>query len=332
MARRKQLKLRRQGAFATAHGAGQLIGRAVRRRFFSDGGRTRSKNGTAPAPITGESDYRGLYRRKSMPARRRRRWVKFVRKVRSVVDRGLGPNFNVRVTNGTLACPANGQGMSMLHTVCGSAGSDPHTNDLKFLANLMVTFYPQTGPGPVASPNNYTLRYIVSGYMVETMITNLETYPVFVDMYYWRSKKDVPVAIGDIVSVWGNSLIDLRQNQVVSATVDSLTMDDYGVTPFQGTQFAKTIRVYKKTRVKLAGGSCTQVETRAARDIVVNYGYAEHYSMLRGITNGILFVGYGTPDAASAIARAANLAIVTNKNYTWRAIWDSRQQGMNQHG
>lgn len=322
--RRNQLTLRRSGAF----GAGALVGRGIRKAWSGSRTTTGSRKMSAPAPITGESDYRSVYRRKRMPFRRRKRWVKFTRRVKSVISKGIAPSFNVRISTTTMSSASGKQDCSSIMTVMGSNGSDPHSNDLLFLANIAVANFPQTGPGVVSSPSNFQIRYVISGWMCEAMLTNNQTYSVFVDMYYWRCKKDTPTTLPSVTDVWDESLADLRPNQTAGVAINTITKDDYGVTPFQGTQFAKHIQIWKKTRVKLAGGSVTQVELRGAKDTVINYGYAEQFSLLRGKSQGIFFVSYGTPDPTDTVARPASISVAVNKNYTWKNIWDSRQQGM----
>lgn len=297
------------------------------KRSYTQNGR--SKKSSAPPPITGESDWRALYKRRRMPARRRRPWIKFSRKVRHILGKQIAPNFNVRVYEETLGGAANEQQVSASHTIMGAEGTNPHTDDAKYLIQIAIDNGIITGPGTPAAATGDQLRFIVSGWICETMITNLETYPIFVDMYYWRCKRDIPAStIPSISALFSESLSDLRPNITTSLSNTTLTANDYGVTPFQGTQFAKSVQIWKKNRVKLAGGSVTQIETRSSRDMVVNWGFAEHYSMLRNVTQGVFFIVYGSPDSTDLVARSASCQIVTNKNFTWRMLLDNRQQGM----
>jgi len=323
-ARTKRTNFRRYNRVANV---ARFTGLAFKRARAFTRTSTRTRTLAAPAPITGESDWRNVYKRKRMPARRRRRWVKFSRSVKHVLANQIGSNFNVRVNQTSLPGTNNGQGVNFSHTILGMNGSDPSHNDGIYLVNLAVANQPSTGPGVPTLPSAQNMKIVVTGWMCETMITNLETYPVFVDMYYWLAKRDIPSTFPDIGSVWSDRMADLRVNQTLGAGVTTLTLNDYGVTPFQGVEFAKKIQVWKKTRVKLAGGSVTQVETRGSRDTVITWSHQEHNTFARGVTQGIMFVAYGSPDGVDLVARAADLQIVTNKNYTWRMINDSRIQG-----
>lgn len=282
----------------------------------------RRKPSSAPAPITGESDWRGLYRRKRMPFARKRRWVTFRKKVKSIVAGQVAPYFNVFVSQSTVTSGINAQTSSAQHTILGGAGGD--LNELFGIALLNAK---SEGPalGSTAAQN---LRIVVTGWLAETVITNLETFPVFVDMYYWRCKKDVPTAIGQVNVLWAESLSDIRANESTTVSTTTLSTTDYGVTPFQGTQFAKHVQIWKKVRVKLAGGSVTQVEQRSGKNYYRRWNTDEHFSILRGCTEGILFVHYGAPSSVDLVARSAALQVVTNKNYTWRIMDDNRESGM----
>lgn len=279
-------------------------------------------------PISFQHDVSNVYRRKRMPRRRRRRWVKFSRGVKHVVEKLAAPLFNIFVERQAITSGIGRQETCHLHTVLGGNGTAGFANDIQRLVTIAQA---NTNPqGPVA-PVAKSLNIHITGWMVETQITNSSATSVaYVDLYYWKTKRDVPVALPDMDQLFINSLGDIQQNLPVAGTVTTLDRNDYGVTPFQGVQFAKSVQIYKKIRVKLSPGQTTQVEQRSGRDYYRRYSFDEHYSFLRNCTEGIYMIMYGATEniAGTPTVAATNISIYTNKNFTWRVSEDSRMKGM----
>lgn len=297
------------------------------RRSFT---RTKSSRMSSnPAPITGESDWRKVYTRRPMPRRRRKRWVSFKRKVAHVVQHQVAPKFQVFTRSVSTSAAENTQNVVLLHTVLGGNGSSPETNDVRELVERAQAIMPPevVTPASILTP----WRIHVTGWMIETQVTNRETYPIYIDMYYWRTKKDTPVELANVYALWEDSVADVVQND--PSIGGQIAIGDYGVTPFQGVQLAKHIQIWRKQRVKLAGGSTTQVEQRSGRNYRFDYSVVEHYSLLRRATEGILMVFYGSPGiygvvpTLAALSRPAIVDVSTNVNYTWRVISSGKTSG-----
>lgn len=272
-----------------------------------------------PAPITGESDWRGTYRRKPFPRRRKKRWVKFVRRVKHVIEKTTAPKFQIILKNGVIQSFSNKQTFYAGHTVLGANGNSDCDDLSRLFARALVE---QSNP-LTSSRSNIGIH--VSGWLIETQIINLGTGTAYLDMYYWRCKRDVPSAVVSTGALFSNGLADLAGNTPPGgSTLDAL---DYGVTPFQSPEFSKAITVYKKVRVKLGAGSVTQIEQRSGRDYYRRWTFDENYSHLRNCTEGIFFISYGTPSATNVVADPTQLRFSTNINYTWRLLQDTVQTG-----
>lgn len=294
---------------------------------------SRMRGTTNSRPITGESDWAPAYRYRRMPRFRKRTWRRFTKRVQAVNQRQTAPNFDVRVSADVATNAANGQAVTSIHTILGSFGAGPSTDDINYLLQTAVLNADDEGPTPVT---HQQLKIVVTGWMIETQIINEGTVTAYVDMYYWRCKRDNPAttlgqpAVNTISQLFSESVDDIAQNRAVAAGLAKLTHVQYGVTPFQGAEFPKTIRIYKKVRVKLAPGGVTQIEQRSARNYYINGSFAEKYSMLRGKTEGIMFIHYGVPTSVNTVSSPVTLRFVTNKNYTWRMYQDNRMKGMHQ--
>lgn len=324
--KRKRSRSGPRGSFNWRSWGGAALGTGA--SIYSAASRTRQnvKKRSNPLPITGESDWRRVYTRRRMPRLKRRRWVRFSKKVKYVVDKQIAPKFNVFTRGETFTSLANFQGIIPNHTVLGANGSSPHTNDISDLVKIAQAIMPLETTDP--STNLDAWRIKVTGWMIESSITNNSPHTIYIDMYYWRTKRDVPTTIGNVVALWAESVSDVSRNTGVAA--NALSISDYGVTPFQGTQFAKNCTVWRKQRVKLSAGGTTQIEQRSGRNYMFDFGFAEHYSMLRNATEGIMFVFYGSPDTTNVLARSASITVSTNVNYTWKVLLSGRTSGAEQ--
>lgn len=226
----------------------------------------------------------------------------------------------------TATSAAGFQALSPVHTMLGMNGDNPWTDDGADIMKRVDTAIDTTNPG-IADP---TLRAVVTGSLLETQISNVGVNTAYIDMYYWRCKRNVPVAAAGHIGTLFQRSVEALSTAVVQLPAGN-TMDflDYGVTPFQGTEFAKYVTIWKKTRVKLSPGSVTQVETRNGKDTVINWDYDRNHSMRAGVTQGILFIFYGAASDAEGetISSAASLQFSTNANYTWRIIENARKYG-----
>jgi len=286
-----------------------------RARFSRTFSRGRSRARSNPGAIGTQHDVSFVYKKRRMPRRRRRAWVKFTRKVKAVNLKNTAQHHNVFLRNGAFTSVADKQGFVQVHTAMGLNG-DADTNDVSRLLDLAVA--------SARILKKDAGRIIVSGWMVETQVSNVGTVGGYVDLYYWRCKSKVPAALPSVADVWVNGLSDLDTLFPVGGS--PLDIQDYGVTPFQSPNFSRLVNVYMKKRIFLAPGGVTQVETRSGKNYYRNYSVDEEYSMDK-CTEGILMVTYGTPTVAFPVASPMSLRVSTNKSYTWRIDMDATMTG-----
>lgn len=308
----------------------RMGGRAIRKyaKSFTE----TKKNGarSAPPPITGESDYRGLYRKKRFPRRRKKTWVKFVHKVKSVIQKAVQPNFLVVALTVDMAATLNKQGAGWftLHSI---NGDDQDNNDARRIF--------ERAEGNLATLPVFNRRIVITGALMEVSMFNAGLTTAYLDCYYWRAKKDVPTegtvagAPGAAVGYSANNVADLivagytqlSTNQPVGGSF--LDLADYGVTPFQSPVFSRFCEVWKKVRIKMAVGGTAQLELRDGKDYWINWQYDANYLMKRNRTQGIFIVVYGVPSATGTLSAASTIQCAVNKNYTFKVIEDSTSSG-----
>lgn len=260
-----------------------------------------------------------------MPARRRKPWVRFVKRTQAVLQKAIAPVFQIRLRSGQVSSAANKQGIFSPHTILGSYSTDNSTNDIDYLHDR-VSQLAATGE---FEPD----KFMVTGWLAETQIINEGATTAYIDMYYWRCKHSVPLTVGvstgatatTAASIMEHSLFALHPVNPLGGS--GLDVTDYGVTPFQGVNFAKMLNIYKKVRVKLAVGGVTQVEQRSGRNYFLDTHFAGNYGMLRGKSEGILMIFYGVPTDTFTTAAPAELRFSTNVNYTVRLMKSATTAG-----
>lgn len=288
---------------AGRHVARNLFSRQIKRRSQQS---SRSNLRSNPIPITGENDVSQNYRRRRMPRRKRVAWKRFSRKVQAVDLKSLGSNYHVITRQEVLTSAGDKQIASHIHTVLGLNG-DGFTNDVSLLFDRLL------GANPNVSDKDAS-RLIVKGWLAETQVLNDGGTTCYLDLYYWRCKKPVPAALDSVRSVINNSFTDMASNFPLGGS--SMSMTDYGVTPFQAPQFSQSFQVWKKIRTKLGVGGVTQIETRSGKNYFRSWGHDEEYSTDR-CTEGVFMVAYGTPTALNTTSAPVTLRFSTNVNYTW---------------
>lgn len=316
---RKRTWGQRARSFANGAYQGYTTARAIKRARTNSRTNSTRQLRRDPFPITGESDARSTYRYKRMPYRKRRQWKSFVQKVSAVQQKALGSNYLVLTRQTTLAATANKQNATAIHTAMGLNGS-AFSNDVNTLTGQAATVS--------TSPVSDQIKFMVTGWMMETQIVNTSSGTAYVDMYYWKCKKKAPRTIEgvatDATALVAGGYADL--NAAFPTGGSGLDIRDYGVTPFQSPQWYKTCKVYKKIRVKLASGGVTQVEQRSGKNYVRNWGIDEDYGM-DTCTEGIFIIAYGTPSGTNPTCDPINLLLSTNVNYTYKVFNSNANRG-----
>jgi len=302
-------------------GLRQLQQRSTQGRSGRSSNQSRAKSN--PAPVTGESDWRSVYRRRRFPRQRRRRWVSFVRKTQAVIDKSFSPSFFVATRAATVDTTSNHQSTASIHTILGGNNSSVQEGyDIGRIHSLVDNFGSE-GQDVEWDPE----RFRVTGWLAETQIVNASPWTVYVDAYYWRTKRDLPVLSGTDGASFG-----LFLNRQMADTIpnfptagSAVDIDDYGVTPYQNARFAKNFTIYKKTRMKLGGGSTAQIEQRSGRNYFFDWKWDRQRGFRAGVTEGIFFIVYGTPGLDEAnvfhdLARPSEVHFASNVNYTYRVV------------
>jgi len=286
------------------------------------GSKTRTREGTrSGVGVTTDRDFRRVYIKRRMPAAKRKRWKRFVRKVDAVAERKKGTFSIVMNTVKREQVPVGSQRMYGIElfgyrgTVI--VGPDTYDRDM-YEISLM------SKPGD-ASIETWNRKIHFRSAVLDITFRNLGVSSVEIDLYEYSVKKDIPFA----------RLIDLILNcQTDPATItggSTLTHDVVGTTPFQINSALKYITILKKTKVFMPSGGTSTYQVRkpmnrwwSTSEIDEKAG---HFAK-RGWTTGIWVVQKGVPGIDTGIAvRALESDVIASitRTYCLKTI-DTQEQ------
>jgi len=276
---------RLRSAGRLAMGAYKAYNQVKRFRGASSDSSRQSKLSTSGF-LTNQFDAKRQYRRKRMPRRRRRRWVKFVRKVNHVVDKGLASQFFVFRSNNS-ATPSTG---SQTYGSMVMYGFDPTStafgNDDVYKISQVFNF-------PPSAENILWFKSAVLDCEWNADISN--TVSLTLDVYEVLCRRSIPQAVTSTV---GNTLEDIYYYGVndlgVVGSGAPLTAAAAGVTPFQSPTFCQNFLIVNKTRVLLSPGQTCHRQMRDARDrkLLINR-VSYDTAFMKGWTKAFFWIAQG---------------------------------------
>lgn len=224
----------------------------------------KSSNGSSGAGVTSQYDRKTIYRKKRMPRRKRRQWVKFVRKVRSAMVKEIGSNTIVRNSQMTYASADNLQGF-FTATLYGKDGTDTSLSvgnrDLVDIFNNDSRLAKQTARAKFTTAildltvtNNST---IIDGTNQNTSV-ELDVYEI-----YWNKKVDgtSPNQHYNVAAV---------STEAINTAVPGLDLTVRGTTPFEFPDAsAKGAKIYKKTKFLLGAGQVFTYQMKVLKNTSV---------------------------------------------------------------
>ena len=121
------------------------------------------------------------------------------------------------------------------------------------------------------------------------------THTVWVDMYHFHCKKDVPLAdltagTKQIRNLLENvNLLDLPDGTATTTTT-GVSYREIGVTPFQCQHFCKYFTIDKKQTVQLGPGEIIRQTIRSNKKMYYNRDLVDNLAAKKGQTQGVVFV------------------------------------------
>lgn len=263
--------------------------------------------------VTNQYDLSTTYRRRRMPRRKKRRWVRTVRRHARLNDLSLGTRNLVFNYDGAVTATSANQS----HTTFCLYGLHGTSNQrgLNDISRVVGTESTADDQGVTAGAKDKKIHF-KSAVLDATFVNQADT-AVELDMYYF-------VCIRDTVSStdYSDLLADyIGQGSLINSTGTSMTMAKLGVTPFDVGNASKFIKIYKVKKVILGVGQMTSFMIRSPKDKYLNTSTVDLESGCfgkKGFTQGVFVIGKGAPAATTGIATDINFSyhMQTKYHYT----------------
>lgn len=269
------------------------VARAVSRIRTVTQGEDQGSNGG----VTQQHDKRVQYRKKRYPKQRKRKWVKFVKKVKAVTEKGTGTqNFLFNDTH-TSTAVVGSQAVTSLMMYGGSKADETvNTRGYSDINKIMNIVSPT--PGVISNVSDLSrtgnLQFISA--VLDVTITNVTGTILELDMYeiYFKGNKDLG-SNGRTIEDCYQYLLD---SQIKKGGGDT-SCTSRGWTPFNCGAGASQcgFKIYKKTKFHIGAGQVITHQKRDPRSHWIGYNQAAWQKDIWGkkFSYGLLFIGKTVP-------------------------------------
>ncbi|UYD39150.1 MAG: capsid protein [Wigfec virus K19_493] len=247
-----------------------------------------------------------------MPFRRRRRWKKFVRRVRSVLNKSLG-TISIVMNSSILASSANGTQNLIGMALYGARGLD--SRGYRDLWNIFTGVI-----GNAVTIQRHKLLF-KSGVLDVTFanVASEENASMELDVYEYIAKRRT-VGFSNAGALVTDAEAD---NLPLAAPFTDLLGTTCGWTPFQSPSMSQYLRWIKKTKFMLGVGQSCTYQMRDPRDHLISGELLEEGSEVNATgmfalppyTRGLLVVFKGVPNGTSGCP-AVNLHAGITRTYS----------------
>lgn len=264
---------------------------------------------------TFQKDQVQMYRKKRMPKKKRKRWVRLIKQHNALEQNGLGLHTLIITDNNTITSLVGSQDVIELGAMTNNGPVlAPRHNRLNHLSQLSDNETAQA-----------TQKFNMVSYRQDITIANSGTSVCEIDIY-----TIVPIKKG-INSTTEDTAIEFWQKGYANANAMNLdpkpTIFDLGASPFSSRYFSQHFKIVKVKRVYLGTGNCTSwtISKPGNRQIKMETLQNNATAYIPGMSSCQLIIFRGCPTAASA-AGAATLSwnVQTTLNYKLEGDTENR--------
>lgn len=245
-------------AFRFGHAAykGYKIGKQIKRIVGGTTTRTGRKT-TKENTVTVQHDIAQQYRKRRMPRRKRRRWVKFVKKVTAVADAQKHVRSILLNSSADAALAGSTQAWAAVHLYGGSGIADTDANETGCRDLLRIC-----GQDAEIYSAGKAAKLRMESANLDMTFTNDSNHTIEVDVYkivYGYNEKDMS-SFGDIVNS-GEAFTG-----VLNAT--NILLTSRGATPFSlgGLISAGKVKILNKKKYLMSAGQSATLQHRDAKN------------------------------------------------------------------
>lgn len=282
-----------RGAIAMARAARARRGQTVNRNY---------RGGSSSPAVTFQTDQATTYVRRRASRRFRRKAKRYYKFVKKVIAAGDTRNEKQRILFVTQVGWANsvagsqdstGEGLQLYG---GGAGTNFRDMSQIFTA--------------VGASNSSDQKVYMRAAHLECQIkNNSQDTLAYVELYYYRARKDTPASIGTINNYYTNGF---DANNL--ATGSNMIGTTYGATPFHSGDFCEHFKIYKKRVLRIPAGQSVEINYKDSKNRLVDYQDFLDKTAVKGITSGIFAIYYGDSNS-SGVPQIADLAISCTRTY-----------------
>lgn len=239
-----------------------------------------------------------------MPRRRRRRWVRFARKVNHVVLRGQqGLKKQIFRRLHTISSISGSCGFSDALLYSGDGDGSLHASDLGEL------FRGHLGAADFNDANNLTVLSNASKQLkfesaqLEITMTNSGNYKAIVEAYYIRCRKqhshtnntiyNCASGIYQLGFVKQDQVQDLETGETVG--IGKQSEFQVGTTPFQSPRFCSTFKILRRRKFTIAPGNSISWILKDPRNRTINAENVRAQLFVPHVSHGYFLQVYGVP-------------------------------------
>lgn len=324
------------GAIEAYNAAATMANYAKRfKKGFSNTTTRRSSGGSAMAPMTSQHDSRLVYRKKSMPKRKRRRWVSFKKKVTAVEysNRNL-QNVTTAQLQYVYAQPNRSSFTAcMMYGINGQVGSTGNPNVPPVVGSSgtgsMDDMYDVLTQKYAAGGTALTGRKFLFGSAVmDIHLTNIGDAAGILEIYEIVARQTftpTTVSYDGPEDLFIQGYVDYATIANTPITPSAVRL---GTTPFNCKLFCQYFTIKSKRRVHITPGEVISLQMRDAKNhfIAGNMLGKPNVGWRKGECKGYFFQVYGAPrflpgtDNTADFAPSVQLKINTIKSYSFKQL------------
>jgi len=326
-------------AFSNYAQRARQVARRTTNRFAR--GRTRvlykrKYSKTTPGILGGtNADNRLIYRKKSMPRKKKRRWRAFVKKINFIEEKELGTRtvlFNDQINVATGSVASGTQGCLSLAQYPCSNDQKGWLNDLAAIGGLENTGNPTAAAGATINENT---KIMFHSAIMDVTIRNVSTVnngtsdvaapeaALELDVYEIIMRKETSDSASNFYSM--SQLLNAYDESQIGGAGTGIAIEDRGATPFEfGSAIGRWgLKILKKTKYFIPNGQTITFQNRDPKRRVCRYGeltksegfnmpgWTRHYYLIWKLVPGL---AQGT----TATTYKASIAVGSTRKYMYK--------------
>lgn len=297
---------------------------AAYRRYSST--RTRRKRGAIHESHTGPScTTRTDYRKRRMPAAKRRKWVSFTKKVRAVEISGLPKSTYKAIVFRTMKSTNGNQAYEAISFMPGWGNNEQmgvaDITNLNLMSTEALGFNLDDQPGTRVTHDFQMNGPRVSSYIFDLSISNMLPTNAIIDLYELRINRDIISNQGDETNYMK---IIMDHHNTFTADLENpgnhLSWGTYGITPFDIREFGQAFSVSKVETITLPGNGHCKRSYREPGNKRLGMGRFNNLLCRKG-DRMLFFVSYGpngvNGSGGGVYSIPTDIRIMAQRTYHW---------------